>query len=67
MAQAEKPLEVYTVIDPTREGQKSRWVRIGAAWKNRDGSLNIKLDALPVNGVLNVRKPKPKEDSGAID
>jgi hypothetical protein len=47
---------VYTVID--REGGgRSFWTRIGAGWINRDGSLTLKLDALPVNGTLQVRDP----------
>lgn len=44
---------VYTVVE--REGGKSFWVRIGEAKVNLDGSLTIKLDALPVNGTLHVR------------
>jgi hypothetical protein len=64
MAQS-KPLEVYTVVDSTREGQKARWTRIGAAWKNSDGSLNVKLDALPVNGTLNIRKPRERSSGDA--
>ncbi len=53
---------MYTIRPPSREGGKSFWVRIGSAWKNRDNSLNIKLDALPINGELQVRKPRPRED-----
>jgi hypothetical protein len=53
---------VYTIIDGT-EGRKSRWVRIGVAFENRDGSWNIMLDALPVTGKLQVRDfPASKED-----
>ena len=45
---------VYTIIE--REGlEKSQWVRVGVAFVNRDGSLNLRLDALPVNGLLHVR------------
>lgn len=45
---------VYTVVD--REGGgRSYWTKIGTATTNRDGSLSIKLDALPVNGSLQVR------------
>lgn len=47
---------VYTVVE--REGQeKAYWMRIGAGWENRDGSINVSLDALPVNGRLNLRTP----------
>ncbi len=45
---------VYTIVE--REGAKSRWIRIGIAFTNRDGSLNLILDAVPVNGRLHVRE-----------
>ena len=49
---------VYTIIE--KEGQdKSHWVRVGVAFVNRDQSLNIRLNALPVNGLLHVRDPYP--------
>lgn len=52
--------DVYTVIDDgTRD--KAFWVRIGRAFENKDGSLNVLLDALPVNGKLHIRERK--EDS----
>ena len=52
--------QVYTIVE--REGQeKNRWVRIGVAFVNRDQSLNIKLNALPVNGQLHVRDPLPND------
>ena len=31
------------------------WVRVGTAFVNRDGSLNVYLDALPTNGRLHIR------------
>lgn len=53
-AQAAK--DVFTVSEE-KEG-RSRWVRIGAAFVNRDGSLNAYLDALPLNGKLHIRDHK---------
>ena len=56
---------VYTIIEKevgAGEDAKSFWVRIGSAFVNRDGSLNVKLDALPVNGTMQIRDPAPKED-----
>lgn len=59
-ASAARPAKVvYTVID--RENGRSFWARIGGAWVNRDGSLTIRLDALPVNGVLQVRDPDERD------
>lgn len=45
---------VYTVVHRDGGG-RSYWTRIGSAYANRDGSLSITLDALPVNGSLQVR------------
>ncbi len=45
---------VYTVIE--RGQGKSIWVRVGTGYTNRDGSLNLRLDAIPVNGMLQVRE-----------
>ena len=45
---------VYTIIDV--EGvEKSRWIRVGTAYINRDQSLSVYLDALPVNHKLHIR------------
>lgn len=57
-----KRLDVFTIRDRTTEDGKDFWVKIGSVWKNRDGSLNIKLDALPLNGKLQVRKPRERDD-----
>ena len=46
---------VYTVVE--RDGARAFWTKIGAAWVNRDGSLTVKLEALPVNGNLQIRDP----------
>jgi hypothetical protein len=49
---------VYTV---TERGGKSYWTRIGVGFTNRDGSLNLKLEAWPINGNLQVRDYDPAE------
>lgn len=53
-----KPKAVYTIIEGV---EKNFWREIGAAWVNRDGSLNVILDALPVNGRLHIRDKPDKE------
>ncbi len=45
---------VYTVIE-SGNTERRRWVRIGIAFVNRDGSYNVLLDALPVTGTLHIR------------
>lgn len=47
-------------------GQRTFWNRIGVAFVNRDGSLNVKLDAVPVDGDLHIRDYSPKEDLGDV-
>ena len=59
MDQARKMKTVYTVVD---RGQKSYWVRVGVGFENADGSLNLKLDAVPTNGTLQVRDWEPREE-----
>ena len=50
---------VYTIIE--RGGDRAYWLRIGWAHVNRDGSYNLHLDALPVNGKLQVRDYTPRD------
>ena len=51
---------VYTIVERPHTGKKF-WVRVGAAFVNRDGSLNVHLDAMPVNGELQIRDYVPSE------
>jgi hypothetical protein len=44
--------QVFTVVE--RNG-KNFWVRIGTAFINKDGSESVYLDALPVNGRMQIR------------
>ena len=46
---------VYTIID--KPGlKKSIWMKIGIAWENQDQSWNVYLDALPLNGKMQIRE-----------
>jgi hypothetical protein len=49
---------VYTIVHRAHSDRK-HWVRIGAAFENRDGSLNVRLDAVPTNGELHIREYTP--------
>ncbi len=49
----------------TENGKKTYWSRIGAAWPNRKGGFQIKLDTLPVNGELVLLPPKARQDADA--
>ena len=51
---------VYQISE--RSG-KSFWNRVGIAFVNNDGSLNVKLDAVPVSGEMQIRDYVPREES----
>lgn len=38
-----------------RKDGKTYWLKVGAAFVNRDGSWNVHLDALPATGKLQIR------------
>ncbi len=46
--------DVYVII----EGKDGRdiWQKVGTAFENRDGSLNIYLNCIPLSGKLHVRE-----------
>jgi hypothetical protein len=48
---------IYTVVE--RQSGKSFWTRVGVGYVNRDGSINLRLDAIPLNGHLQVREWEP--------
>jgi hypothetical protein len=50
---------VYTIVE--RGEGKSHWIRVGTGFTNRDGSLSLRLDAMPVNGRLQVRDWDPAD------
>lgn len=39
--------------------------RFGSAFRNRDGSLNAILDAMPTNGTLHIRPFRVPDGGGA--
>jgi hypothetical protein len=56
--------DVFAV--PEREensSEKGRWTKVGIAFVNRDASINVILDAVPLNGRIQIRDrkvfPKP--------
>lgn len=60
---------VYAITSretPPTKGQDQRirkfWNRIGVAFVNSDGSLNVKLEALPVSGELHIRDYVPRDE-----
>ncbi|MEM7083781.1 MAG: hypothetical protein AAF465_13705 [Pseudomonadota bacterium] len=60
MSNSKPTLYAYTIVE-TGEDKKDFWQRVGSAWENQDGSINIVLNAFPVNGKLHIRAPKQDE------
>ncbi len=55
-------LEVFAIQENAgKTKDKSIWTKIGSAFENKDGSLNIYLNALPLDGKLQVRTRKEAE------
>ncbi|HEY1908568.1 MAG TPA: hypothetical protein VGG91_21170 [Myxococcaceae bacterium] len=55
-----KRLAVFSI----REGKGGTvWVRAGSAFVNRDGSLNVLLDVLPLDGKLHVREAGDRREA----
>ncbi len=61
--EASKMKIVYVISD--RNGRKY-WNRIGVAFINSDGSVNVKLEAIPVSGEMQIRDYVPREEGAAI-
>jgi len=54
----------FSVYVVEGEGENAFWTKVGAAWPHDDGEgFNVQLSALPVNGRLVVRKPKPEREA----
>lgn len=59
-----KMLIAYVIVESKTDDQKAFWNQIGVAFVNRDGSINVKLDAVPVDGKLQLRE-RQENDGGA--
>jgi hypothetical protein len=44
------------VLVPVERDGKTWWLRAGAGFVNKDQSINLYLDVLPVNGKLQIRE-----------
>ena len=60
MLEVGKRLAVFSI----RKGKNGTvWVRAGNAFVNRDGSMNLWLDVLPIDGTLHVREAAEKKEA----
>lgn len=57
---SEGKVKICYVIN--ERGGRNFWNKIGVAFTNQDGSINVKLDALPVGGDFQIRDYVPREE-----
>lgn len=55
----------YIIWQVVGEGDQARWIRVGAAWTNKDNKgLTLKFDAYPVVGRTVIREMiEPQQDA----
>jgi hypothetical protein len=60
---ADEMKDVYAIYESKNDSkERARWVRVGVAFDNRDGSVNVLLDAIPLSGRLQIRnRVEPQE------
>lgn len=56
----------YIYVITSNKG-RTFWTKIGVAFVNRDGSLNCKLNCLPITGELHIRDAVERADARAPD
>jgi len=61
--------EVFTIIQKNgnNNNKKPFWQKIGVAFDNSDGSLNVLLNCIPIDGRLHIRDAKSEQDKAAND
>jgi hypothetical protein len=64
MSVSSKRLAVFSIRE--HKGG-SVWVRAGSAFVNKDGSFNVHLDVLPLDGKLHVREAMERKDQPGSD
>lgn len=58
---SKKPTHIAYYTRPGKEGDKAFWSACGAAWAHKDGKgFRLKLDAIPIGGVIELRVNEPK-------
>ena len=56
--------DVYVIIE-NKDG-RDIWQKVGTAFDNRDGSINVYLNCLPTSGKLHIREHN-QQDNGKKD
>jgi hypothetical protein len=58
------PKEFKEIFGITERGDQSYWTRIGVAFVNQDGSLNVVFNFIPTDPQtrIQIRDPRPREE-----
>ncbi len=59
MDDKKKQKTVYSVHD--RGGGRPYWMRVGHGWEQKDGSIKVRLDAVPSTFELHIRDYQPAQ------
>ncbi len=56
--------EIFGVVQRDGKDGSGYWTRIGTAFENKDGSLNLRFDYMPASAetTIQVRDPLPKDE-----
>ncbi|MBX7147993.1 hypothetical protein K1X76_02815 [bacterium] len=57
--------DVYVITEKNND-EKAQWTRVGTAIVNRDQSLNVILDMIPLSGKLHIRNRKVSVNKAPI-
>lgn len=57
-----KMLIAYVI---TNRNGRSFWNRCGVAFVNSDGSINVRLEVIPISGEIQLREYTPREERPA--
>ena len=55
-AGASKKMKVLCPVEKPGDKKARYWIRCGTAFVNRDQSINLYIDVLPINGRLHIRE-----------
>jgi hypothetical protein len=61
---SDNKLDVFIIQPNPNDRNKAFWNRCGVAFRNRDNSINVKLDLFP-NLQIQIREPKSDADESA--
>jgi hypothetical protein len=59
--EAGRKFACWNIIE-RKDSEKALWSRVGTAFTNRDGSINVYLDSFPLGGKVQLRDDKDAKD-----